>query len=487
MITKENLTELTVSEISSLIKKTIDLNFSYVKIRGEVSGLKVAASGHAYFSLKDDNAVISAVIWRGKYDSMGLKLEDGMEIVCYGSITTFPGQSKYQMIVEKAELAGIGALMAKLEALKKALEKEGLFDAQHKKPIPKFPKVIGVITSPTGAVIQDILHRITERFPVTIYLFPVLVQGEKCASQVLEALNKANTMSEIDTLIIARGGGSFEDLWYFNDEALVRAVFASKIPVISAIGHETDFTLIDYAADLRAPTPTAAAELATPDAKELKVYISKFYNHIEQLLLNKFDSIASKLGHLVLQIPKPDEFIENQITKVQNLGALSYNYILRATERADSQVKQLANKLPKPDDYIANQYMKLEKLGLLSQNYINRATERSEAGFTQLKCRLTPELLEQNIKINQQQFESIIKRYEAGIGKNIDMVKLKLQNVNQMLESYSYTNVLNRGYTVLRDENDNLVTLKSMVNKGEKYDLEFADGHYKFIALEEAK
>ncbi len=271
--------EFTVSRLSALIKRSLEINFGHIKLTAEVSALKIHSSGHAYFSLKDESAVIDAICWRSTLQRIKHQLENGLKITCFGKVSSYQMQSKYQFIVERFELAGVGNLLKILEERKQKLAKEGLFDPQLKKNLPKFPKIIGVITSPTGAVIRDIIHRVKQRFPTRVLLWPVLVQGSEAASQVEKALDGMNSLSEShrpDVLIVARGGGSFEDLMPFNEENVVRAVFRSKIPVISAVGHETDTTLIDYASDLRAPTPTAAAELSTPDKLQLIQDLEKF-------------------------------------------------------------------------------------------------------------------------------------------------------------------------------------------------------------------
>jgi len=289
---RENIQEFSVSEISFAIKESLEENFGYVKIRGEVSGLSKPTSGHIYLKLKDEKAIINAIIWRSAVNKIGFVPEDGLEVVCSGRLTTgfsdrYPGRSDYSVIVDSLMPAGEGALMALLEKRKKEFSNEGLFDEVHKKQIPKFPQTIGVITSPTGAVIQDILNRVNDRYPCNILLWPVPVQGEDAAPLVSEAIEGFNSLSlkkefnPPDVIIIARGGGSIEDLWPFNEEIVVRSVFKSSIPVISAIGHETDTTLVDYVSDLRAPTPTAAAELSTPDKKDLLSNIEEY-----QLTLN---------------------------------------------------------------------------------------------------------------------------------------------------------------------------------------------------------
>src|SRR6266852_6539736 len=265
-----NLPEYTVSELSQALKRSIEDGFGHVRVRGEISGFKRVGSGHCYFALKDAEAVLDAVCWRTTAIRLAIKPEDGMEVVCNGRLTTYPGRSKYQLIVDSSELAGIGALLKMLEERRLRLAAEGLFDAERKKKLPFLPEVIGIVTSPTGAVIRDILHRLADRFPRRVLVWPVAVQGEGAAAQVAAAINGFNRLSAEGPLprpqliIVARGGGSLEDLMAFNEEIVVRAAAASAIPLISAVGHETDTTLIDFASDRRAPTPTAAAEIAVP-------------------------------------------------------------------------------------------------------------------------------------------------------------------------------------------------------------------------------
>ncbi|ODM41541.1 exodeoxyribonuclease VII large subunit, partial [Cereibacter johrii] len=270
-----NTPEFTVSELSGAVKRVIEGEFGLVRVRGEIGRVSRPASGHLYFDLKDDRAVMAAICWKGQAGRLSVRPEEGMEVVATGRMTTFPGQSKYQIIVEDMAPAGAGALMAMLEKRRAALAAEGLFDAARKRPLPFLPRVIGVVTSPSGAVIRDILHRLRDRFPSHVLIWPVAVQGEKCAPEVAAAIRGFNALPEggpiprPDLLIVARGGGSLEDLWGFNEEIVVRAAADSRIPLISAVGHETDTTLIDHAADRRAPTPTAAAEMAVPVRLEL--------------------------------------------------------------------------------------------------------------------------------------------------------------------------------------------------------------------------
>src|SRR5438309_2551618 len=281
--TRLNIPEWTVSELSAALKRTVEDAFGYVRVRGEVSGYRgPQPSGHCYFTLKDEGAKIEAVIWKTAYGRMRIKPEEGLEVIAQGRLTTYPGRSKYQIVIETLEPAGLGALMALLEERKKKLAAEGLFEAARKQLLPFLPERIGVVTSPTGAVIRDILHRLADRFPRQVIVWPVRVQGDGSAEEVAAAIHGFNAlplegpMRRPDLLIVARGGGSLEDLWSFNEEIVVRAAAASAIPLISAVGHETDITLIDFVSDRRAPTPTAAAEMATPVLAELAASLADY-------------------------------------------------------------------------------------------------------------------------------------------------------------------------------------------------------------------
>ena len=319
---------LSVTEISLSLKSCVEQIFGHIRVRGEISGLKTVASGHTYFSLKDSDSVLSAVCWRGRSKETMAALQEGLEVICTGKLSTYPGRSNYQMIVETAEPAGIGALLKLLNERKEKLAKEGLFDESRKKPIPFLPNVIGVITSPTGAVIRDIMHRLTDRFPRHVYLWPVQVQGEEASAQITAAINGFNDIPpqgldtpsghipRPDVLIVARGGGSLEDLWCFNEENVVRATAASKIPIISAVGHETDTTLIDYASDLRAPTPTGAAEKAVPVRTQLLTQLHSQETRLTDSLYRL--SEIKKLQLSALTLPDLSDVIHTLFQKLDD-------------------------------------------------------------------------------------------------------------------------------------------------------------------------
>lgn len=298
-----NIPDFTVSEISQILKRTVEENFSHVRVRGEISGLMRAGSGHVYFTLKDDQAVLDSVCWRGTAQSLAIAPEDGMEVIVTGKLTIYAGRSKYQIVVNQMEVAGEGALLKLLEDRRKKLAGEGLFDENRKKPLPFLPKVIGVVTSPTGAVIRDILHRLEDRFPCHVIVWPCLVQGEGAAKQIAAGIKGFNDLPENgniqrpDVIIVARGGGSLEDLWAFNEEIVVRAAAGSDIPLISAVGHETDTTLIDFASDRRAPTPTAAAEMAVPVRRDLMAQVmddeQRLFNAMTRFMQRQKDFLIS--------------------------------------------------------------------------------------------------------------------------------------------------------------------------------------------------
>ncbi len=321
---------LSVTEISLSLKGCVEQIFGHIKVRGEISGLKKAASGHTYFSLKDTDSVLSAVCWRGRSESTQAALQEGLEVVCTGKLSTYPGRSNYQMIVETVEPSGEGALLKLLKERKEKLEKEGLFDISKKKKIPYLPEVIGVVTSPSGAVIRDIMHRLQDRFPRPVLLWPVLVQGVGAAEQIARAIQGFNQIPKEglitptgivyrpDVLIVARGGGSLEDLWCFNEEIVVRAVAASDIPIISAVGHETDTTLIDYTADLRAPTPTGAAEKAVPVRSELQIQLQGFQNRLMDASYRLCEEQKIRLTGLSRSLPNLSEVVDRFIQKLDD-------------------------------------------------------------------------------------------------------------------------------------------------------------------------
>lgn len=419
-----NLPEITVSELSMSIKRMVEENYSYVRLRGEVGGFKGPhSSGHCYFSLKDESAKIEAVIWKGVWGRLRFKPEEGMEVIATGKITTYPGQSKYQIVIEAIEPAGAGALMALLEERRKKLAAEGLFDDSRKKPLPYLPCVIGVVTSPTGAVIRDILHRLSDRCPCRVLVWPVRVQGETAAQEIAQAIAGFNALKpggEIprpEVLIVARGGGSLEDLWSFNEEVVVRTAAASDIPLISAVGHETDFTLIDFAADRRAPTPTAAAEMAVPVRAEL---------------LANIRTIAARLT-----------------------GAQT-----RFIERLRAEVRGLARGLPSADNVLALPRQKLDTLG-----------ER------------LPRALRANAQKFRLRFERAGReRATRAISVLLSARRSRLDAAGQLLNAFGYQQVLARGYALIRDDKGLPIRKASAIAGGDRLTIELSDGRVGAVA-----
>lgn len=421
----QSVQEFTVSEISAKIKHIIESNCGLVRIKGEISGLKIAASGHGYMNLKDNGAVLSAICWKYALAKMEFKLEEGMEVVASGKITTYPGQSRYQISIERIEPAGTGALMKMLIERKKKLEAEGLFDKDRKKKLPYLPKRIGIITSPTGAVIKDMLHRIEDRCPVHVVLWPSLVQGEGAAAAITEGIKVFNEISDDykpDVIIVARGGGSIEDLWCFNEEIVVRAIADSKIPVISAVGHETDFTLSDFAADLRAPTPTAAAEFAVPVLEDLKYTISQNFSRIQDIL---WQIISHKMK--ILDICK--NTLSNPMKIVRN-----------KEQGLDYAVFKLLDTLP---------------------NLILKKSARLEA--VSAKVSYPKNLFDiREMKLSHLQ-ESLVSNSGNLLKKKDQLLGLQ----SQLLESLSYTNVLKRGYAVIKSGSDVITSSGSLKSNTE--------------------
>ncbi len=376
----DNAAALSVSEISAALKRVVEDRFGFVRIRGELSGVKRAASGHLYLSLKDENARIDGVMWRGNAQRLGFNPEDGVEVVVTGKLTTYPGRSNYQVVIDRMEIAGEGALLALLAKTKARLEAEGLFDPARKRPLPFLPLVIGVVTSPTGAVIRDILHRLADRFPVQVLVWPVLVQGQGAAEQVAAAvrgfgvLDAGGAIARPDLVIVARGGGSIEDLWCFNEEVVVRAVADCPIPVISAVGHETDTTLVDFAADLRAPTPTAAAEIAVPVREELAQQLAELGLRKRRAVNRPLQLGRERLLARAERLPKPQVLFSPHAQRLDQAAERLRRGLVDRTHLARNAFQRLDSRLSLP---------------LLSAR-LDRAQERL-AGLARLHASLNPD------------------------------------------------------------------------------------------------
>ncbi|MFT6425893.1 MAG: exodeoxyribonuclease VII large subunit [Celeribacter sp.] len=455
-----NAPEFTVTELSSAVKKIIEGEFGFVRVRAEVGRVSMPRSGHMYFDLKDDKAVINAVSWKGQVAKMEVRPEEGMEVIATGRMTTFPGGSRYQLIVDSVEPAGAGALMAMLEKRKKALASEGLFDADRKQPIPYLPDVIGVVTSPSGAVIRDILHRLRDRFPRHVLIWPVAVQGQNSAKEVANAITQFNAMPiggaipRPDLLIVARGGGSVEDLWGFNEEIVVRAAAASHIPLISAVGHETDTTLIDFASDMRAPTPTAAAELAVPVRRELWVTIQEQKGRMARGLTQGLERRKLRLNDLARVMPTKDRLLDIPRQRF---------------DQADVRLKQaLVLSVSTKRNHLTTASAGLRPSVLVSK--VDRGRER----LTALSRSLDPVRLKDVTLRKRERFAQLSDRLVRAARAQETQRRQRLERLESMRQAMGYVETLKRGYAVIRDVSGDLVT--SVNGADTMHEVQFADG-----------
>ena len=424
--------EYSVTKLSNEIKNVVENNFGYVRVRGEISGLKIASSGHGYFNLKDETSLLACTCWRYAMAKVAIKLEDGIEIVAVGKISTYGGQSKYQLNVEQVEISGAGNLMQILQMRKEQLAKEGLFNSENKKPLPFMPQTIGVVTSITGAVIKDIIHRITDRFPSRILIWPTAVQGEGAAKEIAQAIDGFNQQVgnlRPDVIIVARGGGSIEDLWAFNEEVVVRSTFNSKIPIISAVGHETDFTLIDLAADVRAPTPTAAAEFAVPVLEDIRKNLNAH-----------FSVLSKRLASYIIY----------------------KEHILRANLRGLDLKKFLLQKEQRFDDFSM-------RLTVSAQNYLQMRHFALHKYCLQI---LKPMQLIDNFTLKLAASSINIKN---SLQKLYNEKNSKVELYSSLLQSLDTNNVLKRGFAIIRQE-DRVISRKSQLNINKSVEINMHDG-----------
>jgi exodeoxyribonuclease VII large subunit len=453
--------EYTVTELSHALKRTVEEAYGFVRVRGELGRVLVAKSGHLYADLKDDKSVIASVMWKAGVGRLAFKPEEGLEVVAEGRLSTYPGRSQYQLVIERMAPAGVGALMALLDARRKKLAAEGLFAPERKRRLPYLPETIGVVTSPTGAVIRDILHRIADRFPRRVLVWPVLVQGEQAASQIAAAIAGFNAIKaggrvpRPDVLIVARGGGSIEDLWAFNEEVVVRAAAASAIPLVSAVGHETDWTLIDYAADVRAPTPTGAAEMVTPVRAEL---------------VARVDVLRGRLGAS----------------------------LARTLERKRVEARAAARGLPRPDDLLGPRAQRLDSIGQALRAALKGLADRAAVRFGRVSGRLRAEALARDLTLKRKRADELVGRAAAAlrrgmrrerdglervagrlarVGRRLLPVHLgRLQSAAARLEAINPKAVLARGYALVRRPEGGLARRAADLHAGDPVSLEFADG-----------
>jgi exodeoxyribonuclease VII large subunit len=502
-----NAAEFSVSEIAQAVKRTVEDEFGHVRVRGEISGYRGQhSSGHAYFTLKDENASIDAVVWKGNFAKLTFKPQEGLEVIATGRLTTFPRSSKYQIVIDNIEPAGAGALMALLEERRKKLLAEGLFARERKRPLPYLPRVIGVITSPTGAVIRDILHRLDDRFPSHVLVWPVRVQGETCAPEVVNAIEGFNALlpggviPRPDLLIVARGGGSIEDLWGFNEEAVVRAVAASGIPIISAVGHETDTTLVDYAADMRAPTPTAAAEASVPVRAELMAYVEDQGARQRQAARRMTASARDRLRAAAAGLPRPGDLVATQRQRLDHASANLLSGLRHSVSDRRLALSRIAPRLT-PQLLDRRQSEAAERLRNLSlraeaglHKTVDRArltfdppakrlagatqrmVERKRAGFEAIGPKLSPNALRSELRHAQAQVFPLGERLGKAVAQLVLVQSARLQQAGKLLDTLSYKSVLARGYAVIKDADGNLVRDKSSLNPGDMIAIELTDG-----------
>lgn len=485
-----NAAEYTVSEISGALKRTVEDTFGNVRVRGEISGYRGPhSSGHAYFALKDERARLEAVIWKGSFARLKFRPEEGMEVIAHGKLTTYPGSSKYQIVIESLEPAGAGALMALIEERRRKLAAEGLFDDTRKRRLPFMPMVVGVVTSPTGAVIRDIIHRISDRFPLHVIVWPVRVQGETTGAEVsaavagFNALDPHGLIPRPDVLIVARGGGSLEDLWGFNDEAVVRAVAASAIPVISAVGHETDWTLIDHAADVRAPTPTGAAELAVPVKAELEATVASLAARLKGAISRCTDRKRQSLRAAARALPSPDQLLALPRRRFDEASSRLERALVASTEAKRLQLQGLR----------------------LSPAILDRRVREARRRFERDAARVSPEALSRRIAQHAQSLSLLTRRGDACLERRLERsaerlhraslrlriepieVQLRerrrrLEQAERLLRSVSYQSILDRGFALVTTPSGELVRRAANVSRGDELALEFCDGKVAVIA-----
>jgi exodeoxyribonuclease VII large subunit len=486
-----NAPEFTVSELSTALKRTVEDRFGHVRVRGEITGFRGPhSSGHCYFALKDENAKIEAVIWKFAHARMRFKPQEGLEVIATGKLTTYPNSSKYQIVIESLEPAGIGALMALMEERKKKLAAEGLFDEARKQLLPWLPEVIGVVTSPTGAVIRDILHRLEDRFPRRVLVWPVKVQGEGSAEQVAAAIRGFNALPEggriprPDLLIVARGGGSLEDLWSFNEEIVVRAAADSMIPLISAVGHETDITLIDFAADKRAPTPTAAAEMAGPVRSELFAEVESLARRTMLCWQRGQESRRNELRAAARALPSLSELLAIPRQRLDHLAAALPRGLKANTHAHHRRFSQLAAGLTLKvlHGQVAQTRHRLtvsgERIRLSARALLRQRRERFMGLEVRLKAsKLSNAQAQRNaIARDRERTQRLTERARRALLTTLQRLDARVAHSGQLLSALSYRGVLARGFALVRDEQGHAVHAAAAIGPNARLSIEFADG-----------
>lgn len=479
-----NAPEFSVSELSAALKRTVEDAYGHVRVRGELGRVTFHRNGHCYLDLKDDRAVLAGVVWKGSVPKLKIKPEQGLEVIATGRLTTFAGQSKYQIVIDSLEPAGVGALMALLEERRKKLTAEGLFDEARKRPLPYLPEVIGVITSPTGAVIRDILHRLADRFPRRVLVWPVAVQGEACAAQVTEAIEGFNALPEggpvprPDVLIVARGGGSVEDLWGFNEESVVRAAAGSGIPLISAVGHETDVTLVDFAADRRAPTPTAAAEMAVPVRSDLMRDVADKTRRLERYAETAVQIRRDTVVHLARALPRPDDVLGQADQLLANvtdrLGRGSRQRLDRGR-----QAVQIASGALRPQALLRLIATGRRELGALDARLggsLSRRLARARDSLTELAARRRIGRLAAAVEDAADRESALALRLKGAEARLMRERTAALTGLCARLKAVGHEDTLARGYALVWTQEDRLARRAGSLTQGQGVHLQFADG-----------
>ncbi|RWN45649.1 MAG: exodeoxyribonuclease VII large subunit [Mesorhizobium sp.] len=509
---RTNAAEYTVSEISGALKRTVEDVFGNVRVRGEISGYRGPhSSGHAYFALKDDRARLDAVVWKGTMSRLKFRPEEGMEVIATGKLTTYPGKSNYQIVIDNLEPAGAGALMALLEERKRRLQAEGLFDAGRKRLLPFMPLVIGVVTSPTGSVIRDIIHRIKDRFPLHILVWPVRVQGETSGAEVAAAVNGFNALAwdgavqRPDLLIVARGGGSLEDLWGFNDEALARAVAASGIPVISAVGHETDWTLIDLVADVRAPTPTGAAEIAVPVKADLEATLASLGARLKAAVLRNFERKRQAARAAARALPSPDQLLALPRRRLDEATSRLGRGLLVSTERKRARFfavkltpamlsQRIAEARRTNERNLLRAQGALRALARARRAELNRAADqlpkcaraslqRHKQQLAMLQGRITIEPTARRQRVQRDLLTALTRRGTQAVVLRLERLRGRVVQADRLMASLSHKAVLARGFALVRDADGAVVKQAADVASGMALSLEFADGTADAVAI----
>jgi exodeoxyribonuclease VII large subunit len=495
-----NIQEFTVSELSTALKRTVEDAFGYVRVRGEISGFKGnAPSGHCYFRLKDEKAVLEAVIWKGTYARMRIQPQEGLEVVVTGKLTTFAGSSKYQIVIETLEPAGVGALMALVEERKRKLQAEGLFDAARKQLLPFLPDVIGVVTSPTGAVIRDILHRLADRFPRHVLVWSVRVQGEGSAAEVAAAIIGFNALPvggripRPDLIIVARGGGSLEDLWSFNEEIVVRAAAGSMIPLISAVGHETDITLIDFASDRRAPTPSAAAEMAVPVRADLLLQIDSMARRSIACWHRGHEARRTELRAAIRALPDAEELFALPRQRLDHAAARLPRALVANAQIHHRDYSRVGGRLTPLTlrTRILNERARTAHAARQSGQCLRVSVERRRERYDALGLRLnaarTAYVAAKRTHI-ERAFERVRgtqQRAKLAIDALIRVRAARVERAERLLAAVSYRGILARGFALVRDLEGRPLRIAAAVSPGLRVDIEFSDGRVR--ALTEGK